>query len=116
LKGHKSRLRGQQAEEDAKQYLLRKGLTFVDQNVHCRFGEIDLVMRNGNEIVFVEVKYRSKSSHGSAAEFFDWHKRKKVEKAIAFYMHQHKLNPAMVPHRLDVIAIDNERIDWIKQV
>ena len=116
VRGLTSRLRGEQAEKDAKQYLQQQGLIFIEQNFHCRRGEIDLVMQDGEEIVFVEVKYRSRSSHGSAVDYFDWRKKQKVESAVAVYMHKKQLNPAIVPHRLDLIAIDNERIEWIKQV
>lgn len=115
-RGFKARLTGQQAEANAKQYLQQQGLTFISQNFRCKRGELDLIMQEGDEIVFVEVKYRSNNSHGSAVDYFDTRKRRKVEAAIAYYLHQHKLNPSVVPHRLDLIAIDNERIDWIKQV
>ncbi len=116
VRGLKARLNGQKAEVNAKRYLQQQGLGFIEQNFRCRSGELDLVMQDGGEIVFVEVKYRQQSSHGSASEYFDFRKRRKVESAIACYMHEHQLNPAHVPHRLDLIAIDNERIDWIKQV
>ncbi len=116
IRGFKARLTGQQAETNAKDYLQKQGLDFIEQNFRCRRGELDLVMRDGEEFVFVEVKYRSNRSHGSAVDYFDARKKRKVETAIAYYMHQHQLNPSIVPHRLDLIAIDNERIDWIKQV
>ena len=115
-KGQLSRLRGEKAELDARTYLQEQGLSFVDKNYRCQRGELDLIMRDGEEWVFVEVKYRSSHSHGGAVESFDSHKRRRVEVAIAFYMHQHKLNPATTAHRLDLIAIDNQRIDWIKRV
>ena len=114
--GFKARQSGEKAELGARDYLQKQGLIFVDKNFRCRGGEIDLIMRDASEWVFVEVKYRRSKSHGSAAEYFDTRKRRKVELAIAYYMHQHKLNPASTPHRLDLIAIDNRQIDWIKSV
>ena len=116
MKGKIAQLKGGEAEQDAQNYLEEHGLVLVQKNYRCRRGELDLIMRDGDELVFVEVKYRRSDSHGSAAEFFDAHKRRKVEAAIASYMHEHQLNPALVAHRLDFIAIDNQRIDWIKSI
>ena len=111
---------GQQAENTARDYLLRAGLTFVTCNYHSRAGEIDIVMRDGATWVFVEVKFRKTSTHGSAVDFFHQAKRKKFVKAVQYFMHNHSLNPAMVDHRIDLVAIDgaihHENIQWFKSV
>ena len=67
---------GSEAERVARTFLEQQGLTFVMQNYRCRSGEIDLIMRDGTELVFVEVKYRKNSQHGKAVEFF--HAKKKA--------------------------------------
>lgn len=111
---------GRQAENTARDYLLRAGLSFVTSNYHSRAGEIDIVMRDGATWVFVEVKFRKKSSHGTAVDFFHQAKRKKFVKAVQYFMHNHSLNPAMVDHRIDLVAIDGticeQNIQWYKSV
>ena len=111
---------GQQAEKIATHYLLRAGLTYVTSNYHSRAGEIDIVMRDGVTWVFVEVKFRKTNTHGTAVDFFHQAKRKKFVKAVQYFMHNHSLNPAMVDHRIDLVAIDGsideKNIQWFKSV
>lgn len=58
---------GQDAERLAAIYLQRQGLKLLETNYRCRFGEIDLIMQDGKEIVFVEVRLRSHAAFGGAA-------------------------------------------------
>lgn len=115
-----SPLIGSEAEGLAKDYLQQQGLTFICKNYRCRSGEIDLIMQEEEELVFVEVKFRSSSTHGSAIEYFHAKKRKKFESAVMHYMHENKLNPYMVAHRIDLVGIDNKnrhhQINWLKGV
>ncbi|HHM04592.1 MAG TPA: YraN family protein, partial [Gammaproteobacteria bacterium] len=60
--------RGRRAEEDAHRYLCERGLTPVMRNFRCRVGEIDLIMRDGRHLVFVEVRYRRRSDFGDGAD------------------------------------------------
>ncbi len=108
--------RGKFWEQKAKIYLEDKGLIWQCSNYHCRNGEIDLVMREAKTWVFVEVKFRSHTEYGHAAEMFTPAKRQKCIKAMQFYMHEQGLNPALVDHRLDLIAIDGDTIEWFKSV
>lgn len=107
---------GRNAEQQAAEYLCQQGLRLIEKNYRCRLGEIDLIMQQGAELIFVEVKYRKASQYGQASEFFTLSKRKKVEKAIAFYLAQKKLNPSQIAHRIDVLAIDSHQIQWFKAV
>jgi len=107
---------GKQAEKKAAEYLHQQGLELIETNYRCRFGEIDLIMQHGHELVFVEVKYRKNQQYGQASEYFTRGKRKKVEKAMAFYLAQKKLNPNQIAHRIDVLAIDPHQIQWFKAV
>lgn len=107
---------GQDAEKQALQFLTEKGLSHWQSNFYCREGEIDLVMRDKDEWVFVEVKYRKKSQHGYAVEYFHEAKRRKFTQAMKHFMHQQRLNPAMIPHRIDVVAIDDKKIQWFTHV
>jgi putative endonuclease len=116
-----SPLIGSEAERFARGFLEGRGLTVVMQNYRCRTGEIDLIMQDGDELVFVEVKYRSKSQYGSAIEFFHASKKRKFESAVMYYMQEKGFNPSIVPHRIDLVGIDGkdpqrQNIDWLKSV
>jgi putative endonuclease len=58
---------GLEAEKLAVTFLIERGLKLVTQNYHCRFGEIDLIMKDGKTLVLVEVRLRSKHQFGIAA-------------------------------------------------
>jgi|TARA_B110000091_G_C13627070_1_gene395506 putative endonuclease len=112
---------GSEAERFARTFLEQQGLTFIMKNYRCRTGEIDLVMQDDDELVFVEVKYRSKSQHGSAVEFFHASKKRKFESAVMHYMQEKGFNPSIVPHRIDVVGIEGkgqqqQNITWLKSV
>jgi putative endonuclease len=107
---------GYEAEQVAKQYLLDHALQFLEQNFKAKVGEIDLIMMDGPQLVFVEVKFRSNSSHGTAAEQFTWSKRRKFEKTVNYYLLHKKLNPHHTNMRIDVVAIDGEQVNWLKNV
>ena len=107
---------GVQAEIDAKHYLENQGLHFVEQNFRVPQGEIDLIFKDKQQWVFVEVKYRSSSERGFAAEYFTSSKRNKMNKAIMCYLQQHNLNLHSTNMRLDVIAIDDKQLTWLDNV
>lgn len=107
---------GQQAEQRARAYLEQQGLIFITQNYRCRRGEIDLIMQQNDEYVFVEVKYRKRASHGQAVEHFTVQKRRKVEAAMHYFLQQHQLNASMVAHRIDLLSIDDQHINWLKAI
>jgi putative endonuclease len=116
-----SPLIGSEAERVARTFLEQQGLTFILQNYRCRTGEIDLVMQDGDELVFVEVKYRSRSQYGSAIEFFHARKKRKFESAVMHYMQDKGFNPSVVPHRIDLVGIEGkgkqqQNINWLKSV
>jgi putative endonuclease len=116
-----SPLIGSEAERIARTFLEQQGLTFILQNYRCRTGEIDLVMQDGDELVFVEVKYRSRSQYGSAIEFFHARKKRKFESAVMHYMQDKGFNPSIVPHRIDLVGIEGkgkqqQNINWLKSV
>ena len=115
-----SPLIGSEAERIARTFLEQQGLTFIMQNYRCRTGEIDLIMQVNDELVFVEVKYRSKSRHGSAIEFFHASKKRKFESAVMHYMQEKGFNPSIVPHRIDLVGIEGigqqQNINWLKSV
>ena len=115
-----SHLIGREAENFARTFLEQQGLTFIMQNYRCRTGEIDLIMQDGQELVFVEVKFRSKNQHGSSIELFHTSKKRKFESAVMHYMQQQNFNPSVVPHRIDLVGIEGkglqQNINWLKSV
>ena len=116
---------GDDAEDYARRYLEHAGLAFVAANVTYRDGELDLVMRDaGNAksrpaaLVFVEVRRRSRDSHGGAAVSITREKRRRIVTAAAHYLVGTGLR-ALPPCRFDVVAIDGDRrqgfrVAWIR--
>jgi putative endonuclease len=113
--GLKRAERGSRAEQLARRFLEQQGLRFKQANFRCKRGEIDLIMQDGETLVFVEVRYRSSSRFGSAAESVDRHKQRKLVTTALFYL-QSKPELARQASRFDVIAISGEsgspQIDW----
>ena len=70
------RRKGGFGEEMALDMLLKKGMTLLEKNFRCRFGEVDLILRDKETLVFVEVKLRKDTTHGLAAEAVNYGKQK----------------------------------------
>lgn len=108
---------GARAEAAACDYLQGRGLQLVERNYRCRQGEIDLIMRDGEYTVFVEVRYRRNSDFCTSAETVDGRKQRKLISAASHYLQQH---PRLMqrPARFDVIAMsrqaDGPQIEWIQ--
>lgn len=107
---------GNQYETLAKQFLLRRGLRFIDQNYLTKVGEIDLIFQQDETIVFVEVKYRKNDRFGSAAEMVTYAKMRKLIKTAQIWLSRQKHPGHTIDYRFDVIAIhDSGRdINWIQ--
>ena len=98
------RQRGEDGEELACRYLEAQGLTVLFRNFRCRSGEVDLVAREGETTVFVEVKTRAGDSHGLGQESVTFGKRHRIVRAARLYAAARGLWEA--PLRFDVISID----------
>ena len=104
--------KGERAEREAQRYLERQGLKVVIRNYSCRRGEIDLIMRDGELLVFVEVRLRSHPGYGGGAASVDSPKRRRLTAAALSYLQGHA-RPSQ-PCRFDVVAIDGKgQISWI---
>jgi len=107
--------RGAQAEQSACDYLCRQGLKLHLRNYRCRSGEIDLIMRDGETLVFVEVRYRSSNRFGGAAASVDATKQQKLIRAAQTFLVEQRLN--QTPCRFDVVTVTPHdgvmRVDWI---
>lgn len=99
----KTSQQGQIAENEACKFLQQNGLKLVEKNYRCRTGEIDLIMQDKEELVFVEVRYRTKSDYGSALDSVDQNKIQKVISAASHYVSKHQPD---LPMRFDVIGFD----------
>jgi len=107
---------GGQAEQHALSFLLTQGLKMVERNFHSHRGEIDLVMLDAGNLVFVEVRSRNNGKYGSAAESVTRKKQFRIIQAARYFLQQ-RSQWAKYPCRFDVIAMTgrpNEEIDWIK--
>lgn len=108
---------GQTAEQLASAYLQEKGFTLVEKNYHCRQGEIDLIMQDKKQIVFVEVRCRNSSAYGNALESITSFKTKKIIRAATHFL-QMKKWLYKVSSRFDIIVIHpiqgEMRLQWLK--
>lgn len=107
------REKGAQKEEQVCACLRSEGVRIVERNFRNRQGEIDIIGYDGAYLVFFEVKYRSGMSKGTAAEAVGFTKQKKICRVADYYRVIHQC-PEDTPIRFDVVAMDGEHIDWIK--
>ncbi len=111
------RARGALVEAAARRHLLDAGLRLLGSNVNYRIGELDLVMldrdRDGDVVVFVEVRFRV---DGSGAESVDHGKRRKLLRAAELFLLKTRRTEA--PCRFDVVEASGEpaqpRLRWIR--
>ncbi len=109
-----SRALGAIAEARAAEFLQRKGYRVVDRNWTCRGGEIDLVCvdADGSTLVFVEVRARSSTSHGTPLETVVDLKRRRLIRAAEIYLHVKKKSDAAC--RFDVVAITGDYVEHVE--
>lgn len=104
-------LRGRQAEDQAADYLARRGLTLVARNWRCKGGELDLIMRDGAVLVFVEVRARGRRDFGGAGESITAVKQARLIHAAQAYLATLPRPPAC---RFDALLLDGDRLEWIR--
>ncbi|MCQ3828059.1 YraN family protein [Microbulbifer elongatus] len=108
---------GKQMEAEAERHLIAAGLRIVERNFRGRFGEIDLIARDDNALVFVEVRYRRNRMFGGAGMSVDHRKQRKLLLTANGYLQMRGLD---CPCRFDVITIEQDRynktlkLDWIQ--
>ncbi len=104
--------RGQEAEKLAAAFLERKRLRIVERNYRSRFGEIDLIARDGEALVFVEVRERKSEAFGGAAASITTAKQKKLTRTALAYLTGNARPP---PCRFDAILIGaSGKIEWLR--
>lgn len=100
-------------EEQAAQFLKREGCEILEKNFRGKRGEIDLIVRDGRYLVFVEVKYRKNAESGLPEEAVDYRKQRTISRVAQEYLLKHRL-PETTPCRFDVVAVCDNRIRHIR--
>ena len=107
---------GRRAESAAAAYLVHRGLRLVEKNYRTRAGEIDLVMMHGRELVFVEVRLRTRSDFGDGAATVDYNKQQRLIRAAESFLLHRTSDDA--PCRFDVVSVARTRyrlrFEWIQ--
>jgi len=110
--------KGMRFEKQARDYLGARGLRLLQSNYHCRFGEIDLIMRDADSVCFIEVRFRKSLAFGGAAASITAAKQRKIVKTALFYLSSNRslLNQAL---RFDALLIQQQAdgrhdFNWIQ--
>lgn len=105
--------RGRQAENLAALFLQQQGLKLVARNYRCRYGEIDLIAREGTTLVFVEVRMRASERYGGAAASITAGKRHKLLRTARHYLAGATRTPAC---RFDALLVNgaDHSVEWLK--
>lgn len=107
-------MKGSDAEQIAVSYLRRQRLVLIAQNYRCRFGEIDLIMRDGSTLVFIEVRMRANEMYGGAAASITPAKQAKLLRTARQYLSEINNEP---PCRFDALLLsgaNGQEIEWIR--
>ena len=100
-------------EEQAAEYLEKNGLRILERNFRSHAGEIDLIARDGEYLVFVEVKYRRDSTQGEALEAITPAKQKTILKVAGAYLTLHHMS-LQTPCRFDAVGINGDQLVWVR--
>ncbi len=103
-------------ENWALKQLERQGLSIVQQNYRTRFGEIDLIMHNSTDIIFIEVRYRKSLQFGCPIESVTWPKQKRIIRTAEYFLDFHRQWSDHFP-RFDVVGVTGIppklKMNWI---
>ena len=109
--------RGLDCETLAALYLELRAVEILARNLRCRSGELDIVAREQNVLLIVEVRQRARSDYGGALQSVTWRKQRKIIRATRYFLQAHREWRAH-PLRFDVIAIEGSpgthHIHWVK--
>ncbi|ARO88968.1 YraN family protein [Nitrosospira lacus] len=107
-------MKGNEAERYAETFLLHQHLNLLERNYRCRYGEIDLIMRDGEVLVFIEVRLRTNLIFGGAAASITRFKQAKLLRSARHYLAGLRTTP---PCRFDAVLLSGSsgsEIEWIK--
>jgi len=94
---------GRLGERLAEKFLKRNGCEILERNFYTRYGEIDLIVRDGEDLVFIEVKARTSNRYGYPEQAVDSRKVQNLFKAIQIYLRDKRLEEFW---RLDVVSVE----------
>lgn len=112
-----TQMTGTLSENRTAAWLERQGLLILERNLLCRAGEIDLVAREGEVLVFVEVRYRGSASHGGAAASVNRRKQQRLLRAARYFLPrlvQQHFAGHWPPCRFDVVCEQGGQLQWIR--
>ena len=107
-----TRVVGRNGENIAAEYLSKHKYKIVDRNFTCHFGEIDIIVWDGESVIFVEVKARKDDKFGMPREAVDWRKQRTIVKCANYWLYKKKQTG--VPVRFDVVELLGDEINHIK--
>ena len=107
----KTKAIGDHAEREALGHLKKHGFQLVKQNYQAKTGEIDLIVTQGDLLVFVEVRLRRHGGYGSGADSVTERKQRKIINTAKMFLQTHQ-SPTWQSFRFDVVSI-GQSIDWI---
>ncbi|SDB10347.1 putative endonuclease [Pseudobutyrivibrio sp. YE44] len=107
------RKQGNDFEQLAADYLKNNGMKILKQNFYCKMGEVDIVGKDGDYLVFVEVKYRKNKRTGSAVEAVNYNKKRKISRCADVYMMMNHVS-SDTSVRFDVVAIEEGHLSHFK--
>lgn len=110
---HNKRQIGSEYEIKAAEYLRSIGCEILAMNYHCRAGEIDIIAKDKEYLVFCEVKYRKDARYGYPVEAVDYHKVAKIQKTSRYFLMMEHYSED-TPVRFDIIAYLGAQIEHIK--
>ena len=103
---------GSIGEDMAVEFLKSRGVKILERNYQNRFGEIDIIGREDNTLLFIEVKYRKNESFGYPLEAVGFAKQEKIRKTARFFLNENHYYHYNI--RFDCIGIIGSQIEWIK--
>lgn len=109
----RAQITGQAKEQQAQAFLQSQGLCLLARNVRFKCGELDLIMKDKDQVVFVEVRWRADGSFGGAAASIGLAKQRRVRAAAQLWLQQ-RYGSSWPACRFDVCALSNQTSDWIQ--
>lgn len=109
------RVQGEHFENLALNFLEKEGFSLLEKNFYCKYGEIDIILRKSDLIVFVEVKQRSSKSFGTGFDAISYTKQKKMYLTAQNFLYKHSLEN--FNFRFDAVVFDEkDNCHWIKNI
>ena len=113
IKEQNKRKLGAKVEQLVCEYLSSHGFMILQMNYHCKQGEVDIIAKDDEYIVFIEVKYRNSIKYGTPQEAVGIAKQRRISKAAQYYLYSHRLDES-TPVRFDVAAVLENKITYYK--